>query len=345
MLNVVIVIGAVLLLFITFTIFRVLRLVSVARGSDKKGAATTGNKVNSILFMVFLVVMGGLMTWYSVDEFSKYTIPVASEHGVEVDNIFWITMACTGFIFILTHILLFYFSYRYRYDTNKRALFYPDNTKLEVIWTVVPAVVMAVLVFSGWKVWTDITQKAPDNSEVVEITGYQFAWLARYPGQDNQLGDYDYRLIDATNSWGMDFTDRSAFDDFTAMEVHIPKGQPVLFKIRARDVLHSVYVPEFRLKQDAVPGMPTRFWFTPTKSTAEMRAEKNDPDFNYYIYCTEVCGRGHFSMRLRLVVDEPDEYLAWKTDQKPFLQQNPDYLAKVPQDMKELAMMSAGVSE
>ena len=343
MLNIVIAIGVVLLLIIAFTVFRVLRLVSVARGSDKKYGSSTGNKVNAILFMVFLVVMAGLMTWYSIDEFQKYTIPVASIHGIAVDDIFWITMGCTGFIFILTHILLFYFSYQYGYDENKKALFYPDNTKLEVVWTIVPAIVLAVLVFSGWKVWTDITQKAPDDAEVVEITGYQFAWLARYPGKDNQLGDYDYRLIDTENSWGMDFTDRSAFDDFTSMEVHIPKGQPVLFKIRARDVLHSVYVPEFRLKQDAVPGMPTRFWFVPTKSTAEMREETGNPDYNYYIYCTEVCGRGHFSMRIRLVVDEADDYLAWKSEQEPWLQQNPDYLAKVPQDLKEVAMVSAGL--
>ena len=344
MLSVVIAISVVLLLIILFAIFRVMRLISVARGSDKK-VASSGNKINGILFMVFLVLMGGIMVWYSVGEFSKYTIPAASEHGVRVDQIFWITMGCTGFIFILTHILLFYFSYRYQYSEDKKALFYPDNSKLEVVWTIVPAVVMAVLVFSGWKVWTDITQKAPDDAEVVEITGYQFAWLARYPGKDNQLGEYDYRLIDATNSWGMDFTDRSAFDDFTAMEVHVPKGKPVLFKIRARDVLHSVYVPEFRLKQDAVPGMPTRFWFTPTKSTAEMREELGDPEYNYNIFCTEVCGRGHFSMRLRLVVDEPEEYLAWKAEQKPFLQQNPDYLAKVPHDLKELAMMTAGVEQ
>ena len=249
--------------------------------------------------------MGGLMVWYSVGEFTKYTIPAASEHGVRVDQIFWITMGVTGFIFILTHILLFYFSYRYQYSEDKKALFYPDNSKLEVVWTLVPAIVMAILVFSGWKVWTDITQKAPDDAEVVEITGYQFGWLPRYPGKDNQLGEYDYRLIDAENSSGMDFTDRASFDDFTPMEVHVPKGKPVLFKIRARDVLHSVYIPEFRLKQDAVPGMPTRFWFTPTKSTAEMREELGDPEYNYNIFCAEVCGRGHFSMRFRLVVDEP----------------------------------------
>ncbi|MEM6845161.1 MAG: cytochrome c oxidase subunit II [Bacteroidota bacterium] len=339
------VVGIVLFLVILFTILRILRLLNVARGTDRK-YVSTGNRVNGILFMVFLVVMGALMVWYSVAEFDKYNIPIASEHGVVTDRLFWITMAVTGFIFVLTHILLFYFSYRYQYKETNRALFYPDNSKLEVIWTVIPAIVLSVLVFSGWKAWTDITAKAPDDSEVIEVMGYQFGWAIRYPGSDNQLGEYDYRLIDATNTAGIDFTDRASFDDFTSgTEIHVPKGKPVLFKIRARDVLHSVYVPEFRLKQDAVPGMPTRFWFEATKTTAEMREELDDPDFNYNIYCTEVCGRGHFSMRLRLIVDEPEEYQAWKDGKKTFLETNPDYLAKVPSDLKELAMVSAGIEE
>jgi len=339
-------VGVVLFLVILFTVLRILKLLNVARGTDKK-YASTGNKVNAMLFMVFLVVMGGLMTWYSIAEFDKYDPAVASEHGVVTDRLFWITMAVTGFIFILTHILLFYFSYRYQYKETSKALFYPDNSKLEVIWTVIPAIVLAVLVFSGWKAWTDITAKAPDDSEIIEIMGYQFAWTVRYPGTDEQLGEYDYRLIDAQNIWGMDFTDKASFDDLTVSsgEFHVPKGKPVLLKIRARDVLHSVYIPEFRLKQDAVPGMPTRFWFTATKTTEEMREELGDPDFNYNVFCTEVCGRAHFSMRLRFVVDEPEDYEAWKAERKPWLQGNPDYLAKVPSDLKDLAMVSAGIEE
>lgn len=338
-------VGVVLFLVILLTIFRILSLINVARGTDKK-QVTTGNAINAILFMVFMVGGGLLMVWYSVAEFEKYVPPVASEHGVELDRLFWITTAVTGFVFILTNILLFYFSYRYRYKPENKALFYPDNSKLEIAWTVIPAIVLSVLVFSGWKAWTDITQQAPDESEVIEILGYQFGWTVRYPGADNQLGAYDYRLTDALNTWGIDFTDKASFDDFTSTtEIHIPKGKPVLFKIRARDVLHSVYVPEFRLKQDAVPGMPTRFWFTATKSTAEIREETGDDEYNYNVFCTEVCGRGHFSMRLRLIVDEPQEYEAWKASKKPWLQDNPDYLAKVPSDLKELAVISAGLDE
>jgi cytochrome c oxidase subunit 2 len=126
-------------------------------------------------------------------------------------------------------------------------------------------------------------------------------------------------------------------------ELHIPVGKPVEFRIRARDVLHSVFAPHFRLKMDAVPGMPTRFWFVPTKTTAEMRIETGNPDFNYEIACAEVCGRAHFSMRLIVVVEEPEEYEKWKAEQEPWLSRFPTYLSKVPDNLKELAMVRASI--
>lgn len=335
-------IGVLLIVAILFTLFRVYTLLNVAKGSDKK-RVSSGNKVNAILWMVFLVLFGGLFFWYSIAFYDEYTLPVASEHGVLTDDMFWLTMWITGIVFIITHILLFFFAFRYQHKERASAFFYPDNTKLEIIWTVIPAVVLTILVFSGLTTWNKITSEAPADAEVVEIMGYQFAWAVRYPGNDNQLGDYDYRLIDASNQFGMDFRDKAAFDDVVPREMHVPKGHPVLLKIRARDVIHSVFAPHFRLKMDAVPGMPTRFWFTPTKTTEEMREELNDPEFNYEIACTEVCGRGHFSMRIVIVVDEKEDFDKWKSEQEPWLSRNPDYLSNVPADLKELAMISAGI--
>ncbi len=340
--EIVIGVGVVLVIAILFTLFRVYTLLNVAGGSDKKGISS-GNKINAILFMAFLIFFGGLFFWYSIAFYDEYTLPIASEHGVLTDDMFWLTMWITVIVFVATHILLFYFAYRYRHKERASAYFYPDNTKLEILWTMIPAIVLTMLVFSGLKTWNSITGDAPEDAEVIEIMGYQFAWAARYPGEDNKLGDYDYRLIDASNQFGMDFTDRASFDDVIPREIHVPKGKPVLLKIRARDVLHSVFLPHFRLKMDAVPGMPTRFWFVPTKTTAEMRTELNDPEFNYELACAEVCGRGHFSMKMILVVDEPEEYERWKSEQEPWLSRNPDYLSKVPSDLKELALVSAGV--
>ena len=194
-----------------------------------------------------------------------------------------------------------------------------------------PAIALAVLVFYGLIVWNKVMAPAPENAEEIEVMGYQFAWRARYPGNDKLLGAYDYRLIDdvSGNSFGVDFTDRNAHDDFMPRELHLPKGRPVEIKIRARDVLHSFYLPHFRVKMDAVPGMPTRFSFTPTKTTEEMRAETGNPDFDYELACAEICGQGHFSMRLLVVVHEADEYDKWYKEQKPWLSQNPDFKAQV----------------
>lgn len=336
--------GVLLLLAILFLIFRLHTLVGVIKQTESKPGAGF-NKVNAVLFMVFLIVGLILMSWYSVKYFDLYQQPIASEHGVETDRLFWITMVITGIVFLITQILLFFFSYKYQHRPDRKALFFPDNNRLEFIWTIVPAIVLTVLVVYGLFVWNKVMKPAPDNAEVIEVMGYQFAWKVRYPGKDGELGAHDFRLIDATNEFGLDFKDRQAFDDFTPREMHLPKGHPVEFRIRARDVLHSVFAPHFRLKMDAVPGMPTRFWFIPTKSTAEMRAETGKADFNYEIACTEVCGRGHFSMRLIVVVDEPAEYEKWKSEQQPWLAKNPEYMAKVPDNLKELALVKSQIEQ
>jgi len=334
--------GVFLLLAILLLIFRLHTLVGVIKQSDKK-VGDGVNKVNAFLFIFFLVVGFSLLIWYSVANFHLYQRPIASEHGVETDRLFWITMAITGVVFVITQILLFYFSYRYQHKPTNRALFFPDNNRLEFIWTIVPAVVLTALVVYGLFVWNNVMKPAPENAEIIEVMGYQFAWKVRYPGKDGELGAHDFRLIDATNEFGLDFKDRMAFDDFTPREMHLPKGKPVEFRIRARDVLHSVFAPHFRLKMDAVPGMPTRFWFIPTKSTADMRIETGNPDFNYEIACAEVCGRGHFSMRLLVVVDEPADYEKWKAEQQPWLSKNPEYLTKVPDNLKELALIKSQI--
>jgi cytochrome c oxidase subunit 2 len=195
---------------------------------------------------------------------------------------------------------------------------------------VVPAIVLAVLVITGWMAWSDITQPAPKDSVEVEIMGKQFNWTVRYGGKDGKIGKYDFTKIDATNTMGMDFAnDVANMDDFIPREIRIPKGKPVLLKIRARDVLHSVFLPHFRVKMDAVPGMPTSFWFVPTKTTAEMRAELNNPNFNYELACTEICGSGHFAMKMIVVVEEPADYEKWYAEQEPWAKLNQDYITSL----------------
>jgi cytochrome c oxidase subunit 2 len=236
-------------------------------------------------------------------------------------------MVVIGIVFVLTQAALFYYAYRYQYREGRRAFFFSHNNKIEIIWTVIPAVVMAALIFGGWKEWTSITGPAPKDAVVMEVVAKQFNWYVRYPGRDQKLGAANFRLIDAANELGLDFSDKKNMDDFLASEIHVPKGHPVLLKIRSRDVLHAVYMPHFRVQMYAVPGMPTKFWFTPTVTTDEMRAKTGNPDFNYELACNQICGRGHFAMKLNIIVDEPDDYVAWYSQQKSFVEQNPDVLA------------------
>jgi len=332
-------IGLLSVVFLGLAIMIVSKSIALSKGiqgADDSDARVDGaTNGNAFGFLVFLV-LGSIAAAWSFLHSQPDFLPVAgSEHGLKTDQMFWISMGVVTAAFFFTNTLLFIFAFLYRYKKNNVATFYPVNHKLEIIWTIIPAIVMAVLVFTGWRIWRDITSQAPENAVVIEVTGHQFGWYVRYAGNDdNKLGNQNYKLIDDTNQIGIDFTDESSFDDFTANELHLPKGVPVLLKIKAQDVLHSVYLPYQRVKMDAVPGMPTKFWFVANKSTDEMRAELGKSDFNYKLNCTEICGRGHFGMAITVFVDEPEDYKAWVAQQKPFLTQNPDYLAKVPEKLK-----------
>ena len=345
MMSLIVVLGVVLVLAILYMIFRVSNLVGIAKGK-KEEKVDSWNSINAGLFIVFMVLSLGVFFWYSFAFFEDYTLPVASEHGVVTDKLFWITMWITVVAFAIISIIMFVFIYQYQHREGQKAKYFPDNHYLELAWTIIPAIVLAVLIFTGLRAWNDITAPASKEAEVIEIIGQQFAWTTRYPGvKDNELGKNNYKLIDAINEFGLDLTDKNSFDDFKSLELHIPKGKEILLKIRAKDVLHSVFLPHFRVKMDAVPGMPTQFKFIATKTTEEMRAELSNPNFNYELACTEICGKGHFSMKMAVVVEEPEAYEKWKASQEAWLKQNPDYLKKVPDALKEAAMIKAGMQK
>lgn len=340
------IVGLLSVVFLALAILVVSRISGVLKGvsTDKNvevSEDTPGlsNKINGALFLVFLVA-GSIGAVWSFTTASQHFLPEASSiHGRRTDSLFWLSMGIITVAFAVTNTLLFYFAYRYQYKPGKRATYYPENHKLELIWTIVPAIVMAMLVFTGWRAWRDIMSEAPADAQVVEMIGKQFNWIARYPGVDNnKLGAYNYKLIDNNNDTGIDFSDENSFDDFTSTtELHIPVNKPILMKIRARDVLHSVFIPHMRVKMDAVPGMPTRFWFIADKTTDQMRNQLNNQDFTYEIACTEVCGRGHFSMRLRLVVEDETSWKKWCAEQKPLLSSFPEYAARIPANLKAKA--------
>ena len=153
------------------------------------------------------------------------------------------------------------------------------------------------------------------NSKVIEVYSKQFDWTARYSGVDNQLGESNYKLVQGRNQLGVDLSDKNAQDDIVVREVHLIKDEPVLLKFRSKDVIHSAYLPHFRVQMNCVPGMTTQFAFTPTKTTAEMR-ETEGEDFDYILLCNKICGVAHYNMQMKFVVETKEEHDIWLAQQK-----------------------------
>jgi len=261
----------------------------------------------------------------------------ASDHGVGLDWLFNFNMAILFFVFTVTHILLFFFAYKYYGRSDNRATYFPHSNKLEMIWTVIPAIVLAVIIIFGLKAWNKITEPASKDAIVIQLYAKQFDWTARYAGKDNELGASNYKLITAENSLGMDANDAKGADDIVVRnEFHIPLGKEIEFKLNAREVIHSAYFPHFRAQMNCVPGMTTMLHFTPTITTEEMRkkpyvmalmdginkkrAEKGEKpeEFNYILLCNKICGNSHYNMQMTIVVESEADYNKWLSTKKPY---------------------------
>lgn len=308
-----------LFFIIVYQIAKASEYATVLRGEDKVRAQT--NKLMGWLLVAFFFV-GLYLIWECHESLMPKMLPEsASEEGKAYDSMFKVTLIVTGIVFLATQALLFWFAFRYQSTEKRTAFYYPHNNKLELIWTVIPAIVMASLVAVGLRNWFLITSAPPPNAQVVEIVGKQFNWLVRYPGKDGELGKRDFRKInDANNVLGLDTTDRHNLDDIVNQsgEVHLVKGRPVRFIIGSRDVIHDVGLPHFRFKMDAVPGITTTIWFTPIISTKEMAEKTHNPNFVYEISCDQMCGKGHYSMRGTIIVhDTQAELDEWMASQTP----------------------------
>ncbi len=300
---------------ITVQIARASEFVSVIRGEEK--SRKESNRINAFLLLVFLIVglFGVYWTHHTLgDKILKFGTS-ASDHGVLVDNMMKYTLIATGLVFFATQILLFWYSYRYQESDTRKTYYFPHNNKLELIWTVVPAIVLTILIGFGLVYWYKITGPAPADAMTVEITGSQFKWEYRYPGKDGILGKKYYKNIDLVhaNPLGQIWDDGANRDDvyIGSEPMHLVIGKPVKLVINAKDVIHSVGLPHFRLKMDAVPGTPTTLWFTPTKTTKQMQEELGNPNFVYEIACDQMCGSGHTGMRGEIIVETQEEYDQW----------------------------------
>lgn len=336
-----------LLVFVVLLVFINLYLVIRLKDIDPF-KSWNRDLLNGGLFMVFLI--GGLafagismVKWYP--KMILLHNP-ASEHGVALDSMMWNTIWVTFLVVIVTNGLLFYFAWKYRNQDGKKGLYYPHNNKLELLWTGVPAVVMLILVGNGVIVWNDITMGDPKPDEIsIEVTGKQFDWTYRYPGPDATFGETKVGFIKpGSNEIGFNINDKDAFDDIVlggTDTVYFPVNNSINLEIRARDVLHSATLAHFRVKMDAVPGMPTSFRFTPTLTTAEMRKRTNNPKFNYEMSCQQICGGGHWNMRRVIKVVSKEAYQAWLNSKTAYFKQNQVALGITNEDFERVNLLKA----
>ncbi len=300
-------------------ILRVYDLTSQIQG--KKGI--NWNNFIGWVFIVFLVVGLCAATWSLIVQGGMSLPESASEHGVAMDNMFAVTAALTLMVFFITQCLLFCFAFFYRGSDKRKAYFLPHNNTIEKIWTIIPATVLTILVVFGFFTWQKIENSSEKKGDInIDVTGHQFAWELRYPGADGKLGTVNYKLVTGLNKLGIDFKDRNSTDDLQADTLVLPVNKAIRLNIHAQDVIHSVYMPHFRLQQNAVPGLPTYFRFVPTITTAEMRIRTDNPKFEYLLYCNKICGGIHYNMQKVVRVVTPEEYQDWVARQKPYLTDN-----------------------
>lgn len=314
------IIALILSILVVVRLMNVAQLASVLSGENEEEEQKRADKSNAFGMMAFMAI-GLVLMGYMTVKYQPFMLPEsASEHGVKTDFLLNINFAVIGIVFIITQIALFWFVYKYRNSNARRALFYPDNHKLEIIWTVVPTIVLSALIVTGLNEWNKITQGHPDDGMRVQVYGYQFNWMARYAGPDNKLGRTFYKLISDDNPLGMDYSDPAGADDImtSGSEMRLPKDVPVLFQFNSRDVIHSAYFPHFRTQMNCVPGMNTSFYMVPTISTDEMRKKTNNDKFNYVLLCNKICGVAHYNMKMNVVVEnDKNAFEAWLKTQKP----------------------------
>ncbi|MBC7425602.1 MAG: cytochrome c oxidase subunit II [Bacteroidia bacterium] len=404
----------------SIAIFVLLVVLVIANVFDISGLAArlsgkenlSGNNVNKYIMIIFLI-LGFIGVYWEFSHHGKYTLlrNSSSEHGVEYDSMFNVTLILTMIVFVITQALLFWFSFKYAKSPNRKAVYHAHNNKLEVFWTLIPAIVLTFLVLKGHQTWRAITYNADKSkSQNIEIFAYQFGWKARYAGADKILGAADYKYISGANPLGIAvkseveklkleldtaiMNDRKALkdlnsslsqlriqlelykgladrtnvvitdkeiarivsgevkdeleesirrkskqlermkaiednktvfatmfnnaadDDVISTEIHLIENRPVTFIFRSRDIIHSAFLPYFRVQMNVVPGMMTQFTFTPTKSTTKIRSEKNDNTFDYYLYCNKICGTSHYNMKIKVIIESESAYNTWMQSQK-----------------------------
>jgi len=357
---------------------RVYELSSKLRGKNEHEISSRDNNFNALLLLLFMFFQFFGFIYLMLEYGWTGRGDAASIEGKETDWLLNLNFVIIIIVFFFTNTLLFYFSYKYVKKPGVPAYYYPHNNKLEMLWTVVPACVLAVIIILGLKSWNSLTGESASDAKVVELYSKQFGWTARYAGKNNRLGKFDYKLTTDNNELGLvtkntidtaifhmtkgangidaiqtklnnpsvilsDSTQRSlekdlsskerlvrllyqmkenhnsqfdndAWDDFIQKDtLYLCANQLYEFKFRSMDVIHSAFFPHFRAQMNTVPGLTTRFKFTPDITTKDMRVKMKNENFNFILMCNKICGGAHYKMKMTVVVLSKAEYIAWES--------------------------------
>lgn len=345
--------------------------------NKKEEEITDGqNRLNANLMIVFVLSLFAGFIWLMLQFGWTGRGMSASVHGHSLDWLYNINFGIVLLVFFSTHIVLFFFAFKYVRKDGVKAQFFAHSNKLEMIWTIVPASVLVIIIILGLKTWNDVTADAAPESIRIELFSKQFDWTARYSGDDNTLGKFDYKLTTDNNELGllttntidssinemengskgikaiedklnnhsvvlshsdrddlMDDLDRkgrlvrllhqmkgrhksdvdaSAWDDIIQKDtLYLCVNKEYEFNFRSKDVIHSAYFPDFRVQMNTVPGLTTRFKFTPDITTEDFRKTKNNPDFHFALMCNKICGGAHYKMKMTVVVLSESNYDEW----------------------------------
>lgn len=255
-----------------------------------------------IIWLLPAVTLGlGLKTWLP---------PLASDHGAGIDRMLRYLLFSVGALFVIGNAVLGYFVWRF--CRQGRVTMRMASTKSERRWSVISVAVMLVVAEGGvfvlgLPVWGKYYGEPPADVLTVEINAEQFAWNVRYAGADGKFGKTAFNLISLDNPLGVDRSDASGRDDLILLnDIHLPVNRPARLRLLAKDVIHSLYVPDFRLRQDAVPGMTIDVWFVPTKTGT------------YELACSQLCGFGHYTMRGLVTIVSDADFQAWLAEQASY---------------------------
>tara|TARA_Y100000588_G_scaffold375300_1_gene451466 strand:- start:239 stop:1216 length:978 start_codon:yes stop_codon:yes gene_type:complete len=315
MINILIALVVLLAIVALVQITRVSELLGEIKNQDVNEVTDNDNKTQGILFLIIGMGFLVFVVWQMVEWNHLLLPPAASVHGAEIDVLMNFSMGLILVAFFMISPMLFYFAYKYRGNKKNTAYFFAHNNKLELIWTVIPTIILTGVIIFGLKTWDKAMNVDTSDSKVIEVYSQQFQWIARFAGDDNILGKANYKFVDSQNPLGVDMQDENALDDKITREVHLVVDKPVLLKFRSQDVIHSAFLPHFRVQMNCVPGLSTEFAFTPTKTTKQMKEEEGE-DFDYVLLCNKICGSAHYNMQMHFVVETQAEYDAWIASQK-----------------------------